>query len=129
MSSCDLYVQYKTVFKFENYLVKLPPQSRFALCRFRLNNTRLPIVLGRFTRTPRNQRFCTLCASEETGDELHFLFKCNDPQIILLRSDYIPTVFTEQPSIQKCIELLSSDDINVTRKLSIFLKNALKLLN
>ena len=129
MSSCDLYVQYKTIFKFENYLVQLPPQSRFSLCRFRLNNTRLPIVLGRFTRTPRNQRFCTLCTSEEPGNELHFLFKCNNPQISSLRSDYIPTVFTEQPSIQKCVELLSTDNINVTRKLSIFLKNALKLLN
>ena len=50
-------------------------------------------MVGRFTRTPR-KRFCTLCANEDLGNELHFLLKCNDPQIISFRSKYIPAVFT-----------------------------------
>ena len=101
MPSCDLYVQFKTTFKFERYLTQLPRFSRAAFCRFRLNNTRLPIVLGRFTKTPRNLRLCTLCTNEELGNEFHFLFKCNHPQITSLRSNYIPSTYTDQPSIEK----------------------------
>ena len=127
MTSCDRYIQFKPIFKFENYLVQLPPFSRSAFCRFRLNNTRLPIVLGRFTNTPRNQRFCTLCSNDEVGNEYHLFFECSHPQIISLRSNYIPTVFTNQPSIQKCAELIGNENITVTRKVALFIKNALKL--
>ena len=130
MSSCDLYVQYKTIFKFEKYLTQLPPLSRIAFCRFRLNNTRLPIVLGRFTKpkTPRNLRLCTLCSNEELGNELHFLLKCNHPQIISLRSNYIPSAFTDQPSMQKCVELLGTENLALTRKVAMFIKNGHKHL-
>ena len=130
MSCIDLYVQYKTIFKFEKYLVQLPPLSRIAFCRFRLNNTRLPIVLGRFTKpkTPRNLRLCTLCSNEELGNELHFLLKCNHPQIISLRSNYIPSAFTDQPSMQKCVELLGTENLALTRKVAMFIKNGHKLL-
>ena len=129
MTSCDMYVQFKPIFKFENYLVQLPPLSRSAFCRFRLNNTRLPIVLGRFTNTPRNQRFCTLCSNDEVGNEYHLFFECSHPQIISFRSNYIPTVFTNQPSIQKCAELIGNENITVTRKVALFIKNALKLFS
>ena len=128
MSSCDLYVQFKTTFKFERYLTQLPQFSRAAFCRFRLNNTRLPIVLGRFTKTPRNLRFCTLCTNEELGNEFHFLFNCNHPQITSLRLNYIPSTYTEQPSIEKCAELIGSENIVTTRKVAIFIKNGLKFL-
>ena len=128
MSSCDLYVQFKTTFKFERYLTQLPRFSRAAFCRFRLNNTRLPIVLGRFTKTPRNLRLCTLCTNEELGNEFHFLFKCGHPQITSLRLNYIPSTYTEQPSIEKCAELIGSENIVTTRKVAMFIKNGLKFL-
>ena len=128
MPSCDLYVQFKTTFKFERYLTQLPRFSRAAFCRFRLNNTRLPIVLGRFTKTPRNQRFCTLCTNEELGNEFHFLFNCNHPQITSLRLNYIPSIYTEQPSIAKCAELIGSENTVTTRKVAMFIKNGLKFL-
>ncbi len=44
MSQCYLYKFYKTEFKFENYLVQLITQSSKILCKFRMNNTRLPIL-------------------------------------------------------------------------------------
>ena len=128
MTSCDLYAQFKTIFKFEKYLVKLPPLSRATLCKFRLNNTRLPIVLGRYTQTPRNLRFCTLCTNEEIGNEFHILFECTNPQIIPLRALHIPTEFSDQPSLQKCAELLGSENLSVLKNVALFLKKVLKFL-
>ena len=128
MTSCDLYAQFKTIFKFEKYLVQLPPLSRATLCKFRTNNTRLPIVLGRYTKTPRNLRFCTLCTNEEIGNEFHILFECNNPQIIPLRALHIPTEFSDQPSLQKCADLLGSDNLSVIRNVALFLKKVLKFL-
>ena len=63
MSSCDVYVNFKTNFALEQYLIELSPHLRLSFCRFRLSNTRLPKVLGRFTNTPRDQRFCTISKS------------------------------------------------------------------
>ena len=129
MPSCDVFVNFKTNFALEPYLTKLPPYLRLAFCRFRLSNTRLPKVLGRYTNTPRDQRFCTLCTMvEKLGDEFHLLFECNYPQIALLRDKYIPTSYSNQPSMQKCIDLISNESLQVVRNLALFLRNSLKLL-
>ena len=129
MPSCDVYVNFKTKFVPEPYLIELPPYLRLALCRFRLSNSRLPKVLGRYTNTPRDQRFCTLCTMvERLGDEFHLLFECNHRQIVLLRDKYIPTSYSNQPSLQKCIDLIGNENLQLVRKLAIILRNSLKLL-
>ena len=89
MSSCDVYVNFKTNFALEKYLIELSPNLRLSFCRFRLSNTRLSKVLGRFTNTPRDQRFCTICTMDE----------CNHPQLVSLRYKYIPSSFLNQPSM------------------------------
>ena len=129
MSSCDVYVNFKTNFALEQYLIELSPHLRLSFCRFRLSNTRLPKVLGRFTNTPRDQRFCTLCTMvEKPGVEFHLLFECNHPQLVLLRDKYIPNSFSNLPCMQKCVDFIGNDNPEIIRKLSVFLKNSLKLL-
>ena len=128
MTSCDVYVNFKLNFKLEDYLVHLPIALRRALCNLRTNNSRIPKVVGRFTNTPRENRYCTFCTSEELiGDEYHLLLECKNQQIVILRNKYIPDTFTRHPSRQKCINLLSSVDMSEIRKLAYFLKNALPL--
>jgi hypothetical protein len=34
---------------------------------------KLPVESGRYTKTPYEDRFCTLCQSNEIGDEFHYL--------------------------------------------------------
>ena len=129
MPSCDVYANFKTNFAPEPYLIELPPCLRLSLCRFRLSNTRLPKILGRYTNTPRDQRFCTLCTMvEKLGDEFHLLFECNHPQLVQLRVKYIPNSYLNQPSMQKCIDLIGNENPEIIRKLAVFLRNSLKLL-
>ena len=121
MTSCDTYANFKTKFTLEDYLTYLSPMSRLSFCRFRLNNTRLPKVLGRYTQTPREQRLCTLCTNDGLiGDEFYLLLECSYPQLTQLRSKYIDNSFTKHPSMQKCIELTA-----VIRNLAMFLRYSL----
>ncbi len=123
MSSCDVYVNFKPEFKLEDYLIYLQPILRRVICALRTNNTRLPKVVGRFTNTPRELRYCTLCPNENLfGDEYHILLECKNPLIVTLRNKYIPIVYTRNPSMEKCINLLGSTDKSVIRKLAHFLK-------
>ena len=126
MTSCDVYVNFKNNFQLEDYLIDLQPILRRAVCALRTNNTRLPKVIGRFSNIPREQRYCNLCPDETLlGDEYHLLLECKNQAIVSLRSKYIPNAFIRNPSMQKCISLLGSEDKQVTRKLAYFLKNAL----
>ncbi len=48
MLSCQLYIELKKELKFEKYFVCLPMQNRIELCKCRINNSRLPVVVGRY---------------------------------------------------------------------------------
>ena len=43
---------------------------------FRMCNNVLPIEKGRWLRQDINNRKCTLCNTNEVGDECHCTFKC-----------------------------------------------------
>jgi hypothetical protein len=38
---------------------------------------KLNIEVGRYNKTPRNERFCKKCNTDEIEDEMHFLLLCN----------------------------------------------------
>ena len=78
-NSCWNYRIFKTAHKLENYLIKLPPPPPSLwhhLCKFRTGNTRLPIVIGRYDNSEREDRLCSFCNSG-IGDEFHYIFKCS----------------------------------------------------
>ena len=48
-----------------------------AFCHFRCMNHKLPIELGRFWGSERDDRICELCRLDKLGDEYHYLFECS----------------------------------------------------
>ena len=127
MTSCDIYIECKQEFKLENYLMCENHNYRQAICNFRLNNTRIPKVTGRFKGLERSQRVCTLCNNNSVGDEFHVIFECKNQSIMHFRRKYLPKFYTNRPSMWKLILLLQNDKPKVFCKLGAFLKNVLPL--
>jgi hypothetical protein len=116
----------KNYWGFENYLLAMSQAQRIILCKFRCTiNHKLPIQLGRYNNTPREERICTKCNLEPIGDEIHHVLIC--PFYANLRENYIPIQFRTHPNIFKYMSLLNSPP-NILRKLSIFLSKSLPLL-
>lgn len=76
-SKCLNYRIFKSEHKFENYLIFLPEKLRQNFINFRLCNHKLPIETGRWRNIDRNLRKCTLCDSNNLGDEFHYLYRCS----------------------------------------------------
>ncbi len=47
MTSCDIYVKFKQEFKLEKYLLLKNQKYSQTIYNFRMNNTRIPRVIGR----------------------------------------------------------------------------------
>jgi hypothetical protein len=47
------------------------------LCKLRISAHKLKIEVGHYNKTPRNERFCKKCNTDEIEDEMHFLLLCN----------------------------------------------------
>ena len=117
---CHSYNTFKSVYRLETYLTKLPKSSRILLTRFRICNNRLPINVGRYTNVNRDERLCNFCNDNEIGDEYHVLLKCSNEEIVRWRNMYLPRYFTLRPSIFKFAELLQHTNIAILTNLSVF---------
>ena len=93
-SKCLNYRVFKSVHKFESYLVDLPPKLRKCFINFRLCNHTLPIEKGRWHNIDRNLRKCNLCLKNEIGDEFHYAFEC--PAFDLERSLIVPFMYKKK---------------------------------
>ena len=98
-------------------MIKLDDLERLVLCRFRCGNHRLPVSAGRYLPNQEN-KFCTLCKMNDTGDEFHYLFKC--PFFETDRKVLIKTYYTRRPNVLKMKQLFNSKNIRVLKKLSRF---------
>ena len=77
----------------------------------------IPVVSGEWQRQrPYHQRLCEEC--EILGDEYHFLFLCK--RLKALKSKYISRDLWTKPSMNKLVELLSSEHSKTTKNLAIF---------
>ena len=126
-SSCDLYREYKIKFQLENYMTDLTESQRVCITKFRTNNNRLPINMGRFTDVPRKERFCKLCNLHDIGDEFHLVFKCQNAKIVRYRKQYLKNDLI-RPSMFQFINLLKVAKSEFISSLSKFLKCTLSLL-
>jgi len=70
------YQVYKHIFQFEEYLTTIPHSQAIIIFKLRTNNNKFPVETGRWkkTKTPLNERYCTLCNSGDIGDLYHYLF-------------------------------------------------------
>ena len=110
------YSSYFNVIKVSKY--------RQAMVRFITKNNNIPVVSGKWQRPrPYHQRLCEEC--ELLGDEYHFLFLCK--RLKALRSKYISRYFWTKPSMNKFIELLSSEHSKTINNLAIFVYSGLKV--
>ena len=83
----------------------LPRQHMYALCKFKCANSRIPTITGRYSNKPLEDRTCTVCESNEIGDEFHYLFKCS--KFKDERVKYIKAYFINNPSGYKMNKLFN----------------------
>ena len=66
--------------QLQPYLLSLPSQYMYAMCKFKCANHRMPIVSGRYSGISVDDRKCELCDLNDhynkIGDEFHYLFNC-----------------------------------------------------
>ena len=59
-STCLNYRAMTTQKKIQNYLIKLPSQYMYAMCKFKSANHKLPIVIGRYAAVTIDERKCII---------------------------------------------------------------------
>ena len=111
-------------FKYQEYLDVLNIMKyRKSLSRFRLSSHRLEVEIGRWAKPneiPYQNRNCKECNVLE--DEFHILLEC--PLYTDLRKRYINKFFLTRPNMLKLIELMSIDQGNMLKQLSVFIEKA-----
>ena len=123
-SACENYVKFKKGLKLENYLTIIEPKYSIPLTKFRCSTHRLPVIVGRYNNTPREERLCTLCSSNSVGDEHHYLMVCDFFKSE--RDQYIDISYTRNPNITNFKHLLNSKDSQELIKLSKFVSTVMK---
>ena len=118
-SSLQNYYLIKTEFGFENYLLTLPYKLSKNLRKMRTNNHKLPIETGRHDGTPRPDRRCNKCNSNEVGDEFHYVMKCDFFQDA--RNTYIPRKYHHRPNALRYRDLMTTNNKKLLLKLSKFI--------
>ena len=78
----------------------------------------MPNVTGRYTNTPYEDRICTLCQTQDIGDEFHYLFICE--KFTVERTRYIKEYYHKHPNIFKMTQLFESTDFKEMLDLAKF---------
>ena len=101
--------------------MRLNEKTRIWITKLRASNLRIPIETGRWYDIPKDERVCTLCG-QSIGDEFHLLFVCCNEYLVNLRRIYLPRYYVTYPSIVKMNGLLSFCNVEVYKRLSLFIK-------
>ena len=115
---CCNYRIFKTDFKFENYLLKLPNKLMKPLLTMRVSNNKFPVNHSRYFGIPRGERVCSLCNSGDIGDDFHYLFKCDFDAFVQLRKTSLKRYYLHHQNAIKYHELMNTDNIGIVRKLA-----------
>ena len=119
-SHCRVYRLLKTRLRLEPYLQDLDKRYSVPLCRFRAGNHKLPITLGRYNNTERQTRLCKICATQEIGDEIHYLIKC--PFFTEERRALIKPYYLRGESDERLPELFNTNNRKELQNLSKFVQ-------
>ena len=91
----DFYFKYKKTFQYENYLDNIPHHIRTYITRLRTSSHSFPVETMRYNKKkkiPREDRKCCICNLAESGDEIHYLLKCNNAEIGALRAKFMKEI-------------------------------------
>ena len=108
---------YKTDHRFEKYFDIIDVLRSFV--NFRMCNNVLPIEKGRWLRQDINNRKCTLCNTNEVGDECHYIFKC--PFSTQHRNSILPTRLCRNPNMYTVQNLMNAVNKKKLLKLCKFI--------
>ena len=121
------YSTFKSEFENEQYLNVIDiPKIRFSLTRFRIGAHKLPVETGRYKGLVREERVCPHC-NTGLGDELHYLFVCDNPIILDLRLTCFNDIGIIDPSFltlqkkEKLLYLMQCSNPCVIRRIGSFL--------
>ena len=103
LSKCDNYRLFKNEWCFENYLDELPGDLRFAFCKFRCRNFRLPVETRHFL--PNDNGTCLWCSLNKVGNEFHYIFECTILNNV--REKLLPKYYVTYPNFHKFSTLLN----------------------
>ena len=97
--SCHTYKLIKKKFGREKYITQAPPALLQYMIKFRTNNHKLPIEVGRWLNNEIGERACNLC-NNSIGDEYHYI-----------RKTLIPAKYAQRHNVNK-FELLFNTKTN-----------------
>ena len=95
------YFESKNKFTYERYLDKTEKKYRTSITQIRLSSHKLPIEVMRYQEALVEKRICTICDKNETGDEQHYLERCENVAMEECRSRFRVEVEKVQPQFQK----------------------------
>jgi hypothetical protein len=117
----QLYGSFKKDIGLENYLVRLNEKTRIWMTKLRASNLRIPIETGWWYNIPKDERVCTLCG-QSIGDKFQLLCVCCNEYLVNPRHIYLPRYYVTYPSIVKMNGFLSFCNVEVYKRLSLFIK-------
>ena len=115
------YRIFKRSHALEKYLLTLPIKKAKLLCKFRTCNLKLPIEIGRWNNTRREERKCNLCNTNDLGDEFHYMFSCDQIDIKTMRKKCLPVYYYRNPNTVKFERLFNCTDQNTLNMLCKFI--------
>ena len=99
------------------------------MCKLRISAHKLNIGVGRYNKTPRNERFCKKCNTDEIEAEMHFLLLCNPLETD--RKNILDLVAGEVKNFHtlscenKLIFLMNNENISILNTVGKFIKDNL----
>ena len=107
------------------YYFRLPKKYMYALAKFGCANSKIPTIVGRYTNKPLEDRTCTMCDSDEIGDEFHYLFKCS--KVKDLRTKHIKKYYYRFPSVIRMYDLFNKENKKQILDLAKFICEVLQV--
>ena len=123
-SKLSFLSSFKSEFKLEEYLSSTKnPSHRRLLSKFRTSSHKLHIESGRYNKTPREQRLCEYCDTNEIEDEYHFTLSCkyyeqqrNDLTNTLQNDFNVPINFQTTDDLLNILSSNNPDLLNIFSK-------------
>ena len=121
-----IYRIFKCNFCCEDYLLILSRKLRNLFVKYRTTNHHLPIEIGRWNNTPREDRKCGLCEANQIGDEFHYVLECS--ALSHVRKKLFSNYYLKNPNILKFRTLMSSSNHVILMKMCTLIRKIFDLV-